>query len=143
LQYGQALVDVLRRKGIISREEYLWISDDLYHIKDWDPIRTLHTAYYKFFHSNYTWRSCSVLTSAMITGAQMGEMSELGWLIGWSSRDMWADSLYFLYVVLGSICKTFASFQHILWSSSYACWANFDFLANSVSGFFVVLNAYF
>jgi hypothetical protein len=23
LQYGQALVDVLRRKGIISREEYL------------------------------------------------------------------------------------------------------------------------
>jgi hypothetical protein len=66
-------------------------------------------------------------TSAVITGVQMGEMSKLGWMVGWSSRDMWADSLYFLYVVLGSICKTFASFQHISWPSSYACWANFDF----------------
>jgi hypothetical protein len=43
---------------------------------------------------------------------------------------MWADSLYFLYVLLGSICKTFASLQHILWPSSYACWANFDFSIN-------------
>jgi hypothetical protein len=67
----------------------------------------------KFIHSNYTWLRCSLLTSAVITGVQMGEMSKLGWLIGWSSRDMWADSLYFLYVVLGPICKTFASFQCI------------------------------
>jgi hypothetical protein len=35
----------------------------------------------------------------------MGEMSKLGWLIEWSIRDMWADSLYFLYMVSGSICK--------------------------------------
>jgi hypothetical protein len=40
----------------------------------------------------------------------MGEMSRLGWLIGWSSC-IGADSLYFLYVVLGSNCKTFTSFQ--------------------------------
>jgi hypothetical protein len=63
---------------------------------------------------NYTWQSCNFFTSAVIMGVQMGEMSKLGWLIGWSSRDMWADSLYFLYMVLGSLCKTFASFQHIV-----------------------------
>jgi hypothetical protein len=33
---------------------------------------------------------------------------------GWSSRDTWANSSYFLYVVLGSIYKTFSSLQHIL-----------------------------
>jgi hypothetical protein len=33
----------------------------------------------------------------------------------------------FLYVVFGLICSTLASFKHILWPSSYACWANFDF----------------
>jgi hypothetical protein len=27
----------------------------------------------------------------------------------------------------GSICKTFASFHHILWPSLYTFWANFDF----------------
>jgi hypothetical protein len=66
-------------------------------------------------------------TSAEITGVQMGEMSKLGWLIGWSNRDMWAASFYFLYVVLDWICRTFASFQRILWLSSYECWATFDF----------------
>jgi hypothetical protein len=83
----------------------------------------------QIFHSIYTGRSCSFLTSTAITEVQMGEMSKLGWLIRWSTRDMWADSLYFLYVVFGSICKTFASFQHILWLSTYACWANYDFCA--------------
>jgi hypothetical protein len=57
----------------------------------------------------------------------MGGMSKTGSLIGWSIRDMWADSLYFLHVVFGPICKNFASFQHISWPSSYAYWANFDF----------------
>jgi hypothetical protein len=38
----------------------------------------------KFTYSNYTWRRCSLLTSAVITGVQVGEMSKLGWLIGWS-----------------------------------------------------------
>jgi hypothetical protein len=52
----------------------------------------------------------------------MGEMSKFVCLIGWSSRDMWAYSLYFMCVVFGSICKTFASFQHFLWP-----WANFYF----------------
>jgi hypothetical protein len=78
-------------------------------------------------HSVYTRQSCSFLTSVVITGVQMREMSKLGWLIRWSSRDMWVDSLYFLYVVFGSICKTFASFQDILWPFLYACWADFDF----------------
>jgi hypothetical protein len=68
----------------------------------------------KFSHSIYTWRSCSFFTSVK-TGVQMGETSRLGWLIGRSSRDIWADSPYSLYVVLGSVCMTFASFQHILW----------------------------
>jgi hypothetical protein len=67
----------------------------------------------------------------------MGEMSKLGWLTGWCSRDMWADSLYFLYVVFGSICKTFASFQHILWPYSYACWANFDFSSKPCVGLYL------
>jgi hypothetical protein len=94
--------------------------------------------------SNYTWWSCSFFISAVITGVQMGEMSKLGWLIGWPSREMWADSLYFLHVLFGSICKTFASFQHILWPSSYACWANFDFSSKTLCQvIFVLLNAYF
>jgi hypothetical protein len=79
----------------------------------------------------YTRRICSIFTSVAITEVQIGEMSKLGSLIGWSSRDMWEDSLYFLYVVLGSICKTFASFQHILRHFSYACWANSDFSSRS------------
>jgi hypothetical protein len=40
---------------------------------------------------------------------------------------MWVDFLCFVYVVFGSLCKTFTSIQHILWPSSYTCWANFDF----------------
>jgi hypothetical protein len=68
---------------------------------------------------------------SVITAVQMGEMSKLGCLIGWSIRDMWADSLYFLFVMFGSIYKTFASFQHILWPSSYARWANFEFSSRS------------
>jgi hypothetical protein len=61
---------------------------------------------------------CSFFTSAVITEVQIGEMSKLGSLIAWSCRNRWADSLNFLYVVSGSICKTFASFQHILWIMS-------------------------
>jgi hypothetical protein len=45
----------------------------------------------KFFYS-----------SAVVRGVQMGEMSMLGWLIGWSIRDMWVGSLYFLYVLFDS-----------------------------------------
>jgi hypothetical protein len=47
-----------------------------------------------------------------------------------------ADSLYFLHVVFGSVCKNFASFQHILWPSSYACWAHFDWYNPTALFFF-------
>jgi hypothetical protein len=39
--------------------------------------------------------------SAAIMGVQMGGMSKLGWLIGWFTRDMWSDSLYFHSSQLG------------------------------------------
>jgi hypothetical protein len=75
----------------------------------------------KFSHSNYTWRSCSLLTSAVIAGVQMGEMSKLVWLIGWSSRDMLADAslisklaLYFTLVsclVYSQILKMEATYS--------------------------------
>jgi hypothetical protein len=76
---------------------------------------------------NLHWTDLQIWASAVIAGVQMGEMSGLGWPIGWPTRGMWADSLYFLYVVFGSFCKSFASFQHVLWPFSFACWANFDF----------------
>jgi hypothetical protein len=47
-------------------------------------------------------------------GSPDGRHIQTRLLIGWSSRDMWVDSLYFLYVVFGSIDKNFPSFQHIL-----------------------------
>jgi len=37
-------------------------------------------------------------------------------------QAMWADSLYFLCLLLTSICKILASFQDIWWPSN-ACWA--------------------
>jgi hypothetical protein len=42
--------------------------------------------------------------------------------------------LYFLYVALGSVCKTFALSQQILWPSSCACWANCDLYKNKKMG---------
>jgi hypothetical protein len=47
---------------------------------------------HKYSHSLCTGRRCSFLTSALITGVKMGEVSKLGWLIGWSTTDMWGDS---------------------------------------------------
>jgi hypothetical protein len=41
----------------------------------------------------------------------MGEMSKLGWLTGWVKHAMWAESLYFLYLLLLSISITLASSQ--------------------------------
>jgi hypothetical protein len=46
----------------------------------------------------------------------MGDISKLGWLIRLTNRDMWADSLYFLHMMLSSICRTLASFQHTVHS---------------------------
>jgi hypothetical protein len=39
--------------------------------------------------------------------------SKLGWLVGISIQAMWADSLYFLCLLLTSMCKILASFQDI------------------------------
>jgi hypothetical protein len=43
-------------------------------------------------------------------GIQIGEMSKLDWLIGLVEHAMWADSLYFLYLVLLSVSKILARF---------------------------------
>jgi hypothetical protein len=80
------------------------------------------------------WRIChtilifsELVTSLLIRGIQMGEMSKLGWLIRLIKHAMWADSLYFPYLLLLSISKILASSQPTLWPSSYTCQANIDF----------------
>jgi hypothetical protein len=42
---------------------------------------------------------CELVTSFMIWGIHMGDVSKLGWLIGLVEHAMWADSLYFLYLL--------------------------------------------
>jgi hypothetical protein len=75
-------------------------------------LRMVPTQETQISHSIYTLNEVvDFFISAAIMGVQMGDLSTLGWVIGWSIRDMLAESLYFLYVVLGSICKTFLSFQ--------------------------------
>jgi hypothetical protein len=59
-----------------------------------------------------------LLTSLLIKGIKMGEMSKLGWLIGLVKHAMWADSLYFLYLLLLSISKILPSTQPTLLPSS-------------------------
>jgi hypothetical protein len=46
-----------------------------------------------------------MLTSFLIMGIQMGEISKLGWLIGLFEQAIWAASLYFLYLLWLSISK--------------------------------------
>jgi hypothetical protein len=53
-------------------------------------------------------------TSLLTRGIQIGEMSKLGWLIGLVKHTKWADSLYFLYLLLISISKILASSHSIL-----------------------------
>jgi hypothetical protein len=48
---------------------------------------------------------CELVTSLMIRGIQMGEMPKLGWLIELVERAVWANSLYFLYLLSLSISK--------------------------------------
>jgi hypothetical protein len=57
---------------------------------------------------------CDLLTSLLMRGIQMGEMSKLGWLIGLVKHAICADSLYFLYLLLLSISKILASSQPTL-----------------------------
>jgi hypothetical protein len=54
---------------------------------------------------------CELLTSMLIRGIQMGEMSRLGLLIGLVKHAIQADSLYSLYLLLLSISKILASSQ--------------------------------
>jgi hypothetical protein len=59
-------------------------------------------------HANFP---CDLLTSLLIRGIQMDEMSKLGWLIGLVKHATWANSLHFLDPLLLSISKILVSFQ--------------------------------
>jgi hypothetical protein len=48
---------------------------------------------------------CELETSLLMRGIQIGEMSKLVCLIGLIKHAIWADSLYFLYLLLLSISK--------------------------------------
>jgi hypothetical protein len=64
--------------------------------------------------NNHTDFHFDLLTSSLIKGIHMGEISKLGWLMGLIEHAMWAGSLYFLYLMLLSISKTLASSQPTL-----------------------------
>jgi hypothetical protein len=64
--------------------------------------------------SRHTDLLCELQTSLLMRGIQMGGMSKLAWLIGLVEHAIWADSLYFLYLLLLSISKTLASSQPTL-----------------------------
>jgi hypothetical protein len=57
---------------------------------------------------------CEMVTSLLIRGIQMGEMSKLGWLIGLVKHAISADPLNFLYLLLLIISKILASSQTTL-----------------------------
>jgi hypothetical protein len=61
---------------------------------------------------------CDLVTLLLIRGIQKGEMSKLSWLIGSVKHVIWADSLYFLHLLLLSISKILASSQPTLRLSS-------------------------
>jgi hypothetical protein len=61
---------------------------------------------------------CELETALLMTGIQIEEMFKLGRLIGLVKHAIWADSLYFLYLLLLSISKILASSQPTLWPSS-------------------------
>jgi hypothetical protein len=62
--------------------------------------------------SRHTDLLCELETSLLRRGIRIGEMSKLGWLIALVKHGIWADSLYFLYLLLLSISKI---------SSSHCC----------------------
>jgi hypothetical protein len=61
--------------------------------------------------SRHTDLLCELVTSFLMRGIQIGEMSKLGWLIGLVKHAIWVDSLYRLYLLLLSISKFLASSQ--------------------------------
>jgi hypothetical protein len=78
------------------------------------------------------WRICHVIdliceleTSLLMRGIQIGEMFRLVWLIGVLKYVIWADSLYFLYLLVLSVSKILVSSHPTLWIR--ACGANFNF----------------
>lgn len=48
---------------------------------------------------------------------------------------MWVASLHFLYVVFGSICRTFASFHFVV----FFIWANFEFSSKPWVKFYIYI----
>jgi hypothetical protein len=67
---------------------------------------------------------------------------------GWSDRMIYERHVgRFLVSPVGGVwfnLEDLHFFQHILWFSSYACWANFDFFKQTlVQVIFVLYDAYF
>jgi hypothetical protein len=62
--------------------------------------------------SRYTDHLCESETSLGTMGILIGETTKLGWLIGLVKLAIWADSLYFIYLLLLSISKGQASSQY-------------------------------
>jgi hypothetical protein len=50
--------------------------------------------------SHYKDHLCELKSSLLIKGIEIGEMSKLGWPIGLVRHAIWADSLYFLYLLV-------------------------------------------
>jgi hypothetical protein len=64
--------------------------------------------------SHHTDVVCEMVTSLLIRGIRIGEMSKLGWWIGLVKHAIWASSLCFLYLFLFSLSKIVASSQPAL-----------------------------
>jgi hypothetical protein len=52
---------------------------------------------------------CELLPSLLIRESHMGKISILGWLTGLVKLAIWANSFYFIYLLLLSVSKILAS----------------------------------
>jgi hypothetical protein len=57
--------------------------------------------------SLYTDILCELATPWLMRGIRIGEMSKLGWQIGLVKHAIWADSLFFLYLLEFRNCVKF------------------------------------
>jgi hypothetical protein len=64
--------------------------------------------------SRHTDLLCELVTPLLIRGIQIGEMSNFIWLIILVKHAIWADFLYFIYLLLLSFSKILASSQPTL-----------------------------
>jgi hypothetical protein len=64
--------------------------------------------------SRHTDLLCELETSLLMREIQIGEMSELGWLIRLVKHAIWADSLYVLYLLLRSFSKIIPAYSMTL-----------------------------